>query len=110
MEKYLAQDKLPATKKTKSGEKEIDMKHMIFDHSFDRDDESATFLLSMSSVETLKVALLFEYFFKSLGQELNPLSLDIHRIDIYTSGMDGDRLYAEPFITSDRLERVYING
>ena len=110
MEKYLEQDKLPAMKKTKSGEKEIDMKHMIFDYSFDRNDESATFLLSMSSVETLKVALLFEYFFKSIGQELDPLSLDIHRIDIYTSGMDGDRLYVRPFITVDTQERVYING
>ncbi len=110
MEKYLEQDKLPAMKKTKSGEKEIDMKHMIFDYSFDRNDESATFLLSMSSVETLKVALLFEYFFKSLGQDLDPLSLDIHRIDIYTSGMDGDKLYVEPLITDDTQERVYING
>ncbi|MBP3197353.1 MAG: DUF2344 domain-containing protein [Butyrivibrio sp.] len=29
MEEYLKKDKLPAMKKTKSGEKEIDMKHMI---------------------------------------------------------------------------------
>ncbi|WP_051689293.1 TIGR03936 family radical SAM-associated protein [Butyrivibrio sp. AE2032] len=110
MEKYLEADKLPAMKKTKSGEKEIDMKHMIFDYSFDREDDSATFLLSMSSVETLKIALLFEYFFKSLGEEFNPLSLAIHRIDIYTSGMDGDKLYIEPFIPGDVSERVYING
>lgn len=110
MEKYLEADKLPAMKKTKSGEKEIDMKHMIFDYSFDREDDSATFLLSMSSVETLKIALLFEYFFKSLGEEFNPLALAIHRIDIYTSGMDGDKLYIEPFIPGDVSERVYING
>jgi radical SAM-linked protein len=110
MEKYLSADRLPAMKKTKSGEKEIDMKHMIFDYSFDREDDSATFLLSMSSVETLKIALLFEYFFKSLGEEFNPLSLAIHRIDIYTSGMDGDKLYIEPFIPGDVSERVYING
>ena len=110
MEKYLQGDRLPAMKKTKSGEKEIDMKHMIFNYAFDRIDDSATFLLAMSSVETLKVALLFEYFFKSLGKELDPLSLAIHRIDIYTSGMDGDKLYIEPFISGDINERVYING
>ena len=110
MEKYLGSDRLPAMKKTKSGEKEIDMKHMIFNYSFDRKNESVSLLLSMSSSETLKVALLFEYFFKSLGKEFDPVSLDIHRVDIYRSVEDGGKIYAEPFISEDISKRVCVNG
>ena len=109
MEKYLSQDKLPAMKKTKSGEKEIDMKHMIFNYSFDREDESVSLLLSMSSSETLKVALLFDGLFKYLGKELDPISLDIHRVDIYRQGEEGGKTFIEPFISEDDSKRVYLN-
>jgi radical SAM-linked protein len=107
-EKYLGKDKLPAMKKTKSGEKEIDMKPMIFEYSINREDESVTLLLSMSSMETLKPALLFTTFFESLGKELSTVALDIHRIDIYKLVEDGDKKYIEPFIPSDANERFYL--
>lgn len=110
MEEYLKKDTLPAMKKTKSGEKEIDMKQMLFDYSFDHENSSVEMLLSMSSKETLKPALLFEYFFKSVEREFDTKYLDIHRIDIYRSVNDGDKTYIEPFITDDINERIYING
>ena len=106
--KYLDNDTLPAMKKTKSGEKEIDMKPMIFDYSFDEENESVTLLLSMSSLSTLKPALLFGGFMKSKGIELNNNALDIHRIDIYKL-CDGDKPYIEPFITDDITTRFYLN-
>ena len=109
MEKYLLKDTLPAMKKTKSGEKEIDMKHMIFKYSFDREDECVNLLLSMSSSETLKAALLFENFFKSLGKEFDPVSLDIHRVDIYRQGEEDGKTYVEPFISSETGKRIYLN-
>ena len=59
MQEYLAKDKLPTMKKTKSGEKEIDMKPMIFRYELDPEKEEGVFLLSMSSSATLKPALLF---------------------------------------------------
>lgn len=109
MENFLQKDTLPAMKKTKSGEKEIDMKPMIFDYSFDREDESVCLLLSMSSVETLKAALLFENFFKSLGKEFDPVSLDIHRVDIYRQVEEDGKIFIEPFIPQDSSKKVCLN-
>lgn len=110
LEQYLENPRLPAMKKTKSGEKEIDMKQMIFNYSFDHDNQQAYMLLSMSSKDTLKPALLFEYFYKSVGREFDTKFLDIHRIDIYKSGSDSKGNYIEPFITNDINERIYVNG
>ncbi|RKM62501.1 DUF2344 domain-containing protein [Butyrivibrio sp. CB08] len=110
MEEYLKGDHLPAMKKTKSGEKEIDMKQMLFDYTFDHENSSVDMLLSMSSKETLKPALLFEYFYKSLDKEFDTKFLDIHRIDIYKSGEDQKGTYIEPFITDDINKRIYLNG
>ncbi|SFB67448.1 TIGR03936 family radical SAM-associated protein [Butyrivibrio sp. YAB3001] len=106
---YLLKETLPAMKKTKSGEKEIDMKPMIYDYSFSEEDESVTLLLSMSSASTLKPALLFDYFFKSMDKEIPANALDIHRIDIYRLCSDDGKEYIEPFITNGTNERFYLN-
>jgi radical SAM-linked protein len=108
-ENYLSKDTLPALKKTKSGEKEIDMKPMIFDVSYDRIDESVTLLLSMSSLQTLKPTLLFDGFFKSIGKELSTVALDIHRVDIFRLVEEDGTSYIEPFISSDKSERFYFS-
>lgn len=110
MQDYLAGDKLLALKKTKSGEKEIDMKPMIYEISFDREGECVNLLLAMGSLTTLKPVLLFEYFFRSLGKEFSPVMLDIHRVDIYRSGQDDKGFFAEPFINDNMEKRVYLNG
>ena len=62
----------------------------------------------MSSMETLKPALLFTTFFESLGKELSTVALDIHRIDIYKLVDENDEKYIEPFIPSDKSERFYL--
>ena len=109
-EAYLKKDKLPAMKKTKSGEKEIDMKPLIFEYNIDKKDESVDLLLSMSSAATLKPALLFGAFFDSLNKELSTNALDVHRIDIYRYMEDGETKYIEPFITDDIDTRFILNG
>ena len=109
-EKYLSGEKLPAMKKTKSGMKEIDMKHMIFDYKFMPEKESVELLLSMSSLETLKPALLFEGFFNSLNKEFSVSSLNLHRVDIYKLVEIDSKKYIEPFINTDSSERILING
>ncbi len=107
MKSYLAKETLPAVKKTKSGEKEIDMKPMILGYSFGED--CLDILLMMSSKVTLKPTLLFDYFYKSIGKEFNTVALDIHRVDIYRDFKDGNKTYIEPFITDDINERIYLN-
>ncbi len=109
-EKYISQDMLPAMKKTKSGEKEIDMKHMIFNYKRLDKEPGVELLLSMSSSETLKPALLFTYFFESIDKEFSPTFLDIHRVDIYRLVESDNTRYIEPFITNDIDERFYLNG
>ena len=107
--KYLTLDKLPAMKKTKSGEKEIDMKPMIFDYSFDEENESVNLLLSMSSMATLKPALLFTGFFEWLSKDFSPVALDIHRIDIYRLEENNNRSYIIPFINNLNEPEFYLS-
>ena len=107
-EEYLSQDKLPAMKKTKSGEKEIDMKPMIFEYCIDSAKEEVNILLSMSSSATLKPTLLFEGFFAYVGKEFNKNALAIHRVDIYKEVIEGEKRLAEPFISDDINERFCI--
>lgn len=108
-ERYISQDKLPAMKKTKSGEKEIDMKPMIFEYSIDKDAQELDILLSMSSAATLKPTLLFEGFFNFEGKEFNKNALKIHRVDTYKEGFDGEKHFTEPFITDDTSKRFYLS-
>ncbi len=109
-DEYISKDRLPAIKKTKSGEKEIDMKHMIFDHRINSEDRSVELLLSMSSSETLKPALLFKYFFESMGKEFSPNFLDVHRVDIYRLVEKDNTSYIEPFITNDIGDRFFLKN
>ena len=107
--KYLGKDKLPAMKKTKSGEKEIDMKPMIFEYSFDEENQSVNLLLSMSSLATLKPALLFSGFFESLSKEFSPVILDIHRMDIYRLIQNETESYIVPFINNNNEPKFYVS-
>lgn len=108
LKQYLSNDHLPAMKKTKSGEKEIDMKPLIFDYNFDEKDESVTLLLSMSSSATLKVSLLFKYFFESISESISDNALDIHRIEIYKQSKQDDLEFIEPLIPGDEKMRFYL--
>jgi radical SAM-linked protein len=107
-EEYLSQDKLPAMKKTKSGEKEIDMKPLIFEYALDPEKKELNILLSMSSAATLKPTLLFEGFFAYCGAEFNKNALAIHRIDTFKEVVDGEKHYIEPFIPDDISQRFYL--
>ena len=96
--KFISQDHLPAMKKTKSGEKEIDMKPMIYESKITPDIPGVEILLAMSSSATLKPALLFGKFFESLGIDFSPSYLDIHRLDMYKQIEKDGELIIEPFI------------
>jgi radical SAM-linked protein len=109
MKSYLEKETLPAVKKTKSGEKEIDMKPMILEYSIDKDAQELDILLSMSSAATLKPTLLFEGFFDFEGKEFNKNALKIHRVDTYKEGFDGEKHFTEPFITDDTSKRFYLS-
>ncbi len=79
------------TKKTKKGEKTIDLKKLVYAFSVSPQEhcpERPKFYLDVSagSVENIKPELVLEAFYQYLGAEYDPLAFQIHRLDLY--GMD----------------------
>ena len=80
---FLSSDSIPAVKKTKTGEKEIDLKPLI--HGYDiKADGDLDIILHAGSKDHVKPALLFERFFASAGKEFVPMALKVHRTEMYT--------------------------
>ena len=80
---FLTSDTIPAVKKTKTGEREIDLKPLI--HGYDiRENGDLDIILHAGSRDHVKPALLFERFFDSCGKEFVPMALKVHRTEMYT--------------------------
>ncbi|MCR4694030.1 MAG: TIGR03936 family radical SAM-associated protein [Pseudobutyrivibrio sp.] len=78
-------------KKTKKGERELDLKPLIyrFDLSFKDNVPVYDFLLSSGSSDNIKPELVVKAFHEYLGlPEFDDLSLDIKRIDMFTGESD----------------------
>ena len=73
------------TKKTKKSEKVIDLKKLVYDFHIELEQERPVFYLKVStgSTDNLKPELVLQKFYEFIGQELQPLSVQIHRIDVY---------------------------
>lgn len=98
-EKLLAfyeQETIPVLKKTKKSEKQINLKDSIYqleirkakssDAFLDREEtlgDEVYLLLNASSGENIKPGFVLESFFKTLGYELPPFALMIHRLETY---------------------------
>lgn len=98
---FWGQEKIPVVKKTKKGEKEIDLKESIYDLHVSADfhrgvlspqdglefpeDGSAGIhmLLNASSGGNIKPSFVLEHFFASLDRELPPYALMVHRLELY---------------------------
>ena len=83
LECFLSAETIPAVKKTKTGEKEIDIKPLIHGYSID-DSGVLDIILHAGSKDHVKPALLFERFFASQDKEFDPLYLSVHRTEMYT--------------------------
>ncbi|MCR5178539.1 MAG: TIGR03936 family radical SAM-associated protein [Lachnospiraceae bacterium] len=83
LRRFLASDTIPAVKKTKTGEREIDLKPLI--HGYDiSENGDLDIILHAGSRDHVKPALLFERFFDSCGKEFVPMALKVHRTEMYT--------------------------
>lgn len=79
-------------KKTKKGERELDLKPLIYRFNIELKDNVPVYdlLLSSGSTDNIKPELVIKAFHDFLGlPEFDELSLDIRRIDMYT-GQPGD--------------------
>ena len=78
-------------KKTKKGERELDLKPLIYRFNIEVKEGVPVYdlLLSSGSTDNIKPELVIKAFHEYLGlPEFDELSLDIHRVDMYTGEPD----------------------
>lgn len=80
-EDFMGQANICVTKKTKTSEKEVDIKPMIY--KFEVQGDSVYMQVATGSVENLKPELVMQAFSKFLGLEPEGLSFTHHRLDVY---------------------------
>lgn len=73
------------TKKTKKSEKVMDLKKLVYDFQIEKEQERPIFYLKVctGSTDNLKPELVLHTFFERFGKNVSPLSVQIHRIDVY---------------------------
>ena len=76
---FYSRETIPVTKKSKRGEREIDLKAGIYELAVK--GESVYMLINASSGDNIKPALVLETFFREIKEELPEFSLLIHRLD-----------------------------
>ncbi len=83
VEEFCAQDKIPAWKKTKKSEKEVDIRPMIYEM---RCVPDAVFLrLASGSVANLKPELVMDTLLGRYGIEASPFAYEINRCELYAN-------------------------
>ena len=78
-------------KKTKKGERELDLKPLIYRFNLEVKNNVPVYdlMLSSGSTDNIKPELVIKAFHEYLGlPEFNELSLDIQRVDMYTGELD----------------------
>ena len=87
---FMEQQEIRIQKKTKKNEKEVDIKPYIYEMEIR--GESIFLKLAAGSVKNTKPELVMEAFYGFCGQEFQPLSLLIHRMEVYGDlGEEGER-------------------
>ena len=87
---FVEQQEIRILKKTKKNEKEVDIKPYIYEMEIR--GESIFLKLAAGNVKNTKPELVMEAFYGFCGQEFQPLSLLIHRMEVYGDlGEEGER-------------------
>lgn len=96
-EDFMGQKEIPAVKKTKNGEKTIDIKPLIYKYEI-LPDNKIHVLLSAGSSSNLKAALLTESLFSFANEEMKEFAAVFHRLETYLAGDDDKGHYVQPMI------------
>lgn len=85
---FLSQDAIHAHKKTKKGDRELDIRPWIYRWELGEDEEGTFVRLQVAagSAANLKPEILFEAYGESRGLTLPPFVLLIHRDQVYADG------------------------
>ena len=89
---FLAQEEIVIVKKTKKGERELDLKPLIYDFTISEVCNSCgdsgiifSLLVSTGSTDNIKPELVLDHFFRSMGKtDLGKYDFFIHREDMLT--------------------------
>lgn len=89
---FYSQKSIPVVKKTKKGEKEINLKESIYELEIRKDafieredtlEDGVYMLLNASSGGNIKPAFVLESFFDTIGYKLSDFALMVHRVETY---------------------------
>ncbi len=95
---FMQQETISVVKKTKTSEKEVDIKPMIY--KFQIQEESVYMQVATGSVENLKPELVMQALCHFLGVDTDTVSFAHHRLDVYANiGTDTDK----KFVGLDRV-------
>ncbi len=78
-------------KKTKKGERELNLKPLIYDFDITKTEDKISFYLYVStgSTDNIKPEFVLSHFFASMGHMVEDNGFFIHRIDMYTRDENG---------------------
>ena len=102
-ESFMARKEIPAIKKTKNGEKTIDIIPLIYRWEI-LDNSKIHVLLSAGSASNLKASLLTETLFGFMNEELKEFAAVFHRIDTFLDGTDENGHFVKPMIAENMQE------
>lgn len=87
---FVSQPEINVVKKTKKGERTLDLKPLIYDASIK--DNTIFLSLCTGSTDNIKPELVMEAFYGSLGQVMPEFAFQITRLEVYAdTGSDGER-------------------
>lgn len=83
---YINAKTIPIIKKTKKGQRELDLKPLIYEFEVEETDGQISFYLFVStgSVNNIKPELVLEHYFANMGIAVSQQSFFIHRFDMFT--------------------------
>ena len=129
LKEYMAKDELPAIKKTKRGETQINMKPLIFkaevvakkdlrgysdpeyryiDNNLDDNISCIHLFVSSGSADHLKPGMVIENFMRESGQQMQPNAIRLHRVDTFLKGEDEKGTYEVPMTDTEGKYKIYL--
>lgn len=98
IEEFFRQDQILITKKTKKGQKELDLKPLVYE--IRAEGETLFLKISTGSSENIKPELVLDAYYGHLGQERPPFAFQVQREEVYAKAPENASV---PFLTLEEL-------
>ncbi len=99
-EAFYKQEDIKIIKKTKKSEREMDLKPLIYEFGFPKEDLCLYLRLATGSVNNIKAELVMETFCDYIGLPYNPFAFAIHRLEVYANKGKNDIV---EFVALDKM-------